>query len=129
VERKLRKDLSMRFRAAALTVAILCTFSPATAEPTEQEFVDYVASTSSFLEQCAVRQVIDTEGVQEEVGEMAYALGLYDGDFWPATQKGAAGVVYDMLAEKWIQLEIDRKACLFVLGEQKKIRISLSRYF
>jgi hypothetical protein len=119
----------MLFRAAALAFAIIFTFSPATAEPTEQEFVDYVASTTSFLEQCAARQIIDTEGVQEDVGEMAYALGLYDGDFWPAIQKGAAGAVYDMLAEKWMQLEIDRKACLSVLGEQKKIRVSLSRYF
>jgi hypothetical protein len=99
------------------------------AEPTKQEFVDYVLSTASFLEQCAARNVIATNNVQNEVLEMAKSLGLFEGDYWTPLQQGADGVVYDMLRQKWIRMELGAEACELTLSEQKKIRTSLARYF
>lgn len=111
------------------TGALILSGEFAAAEPTKQEFVNYVLSTASFLEQCAARDVIATNNVQNEVLEMAKSLGLFEGGYWTPLQQGADGVVFDLLRQKWIRMKLGAEACELTLSEQKKIRTTLARYF
>lgn len=99
-------------------------------EPTPKEFADYILSGSSYLQQCISRELIPQVDLPDSVFTMAETLGfLEQTDWFLAMQRGVKGEIYDMFQEQWVPVSYSEKNCVFIRGEQQKVKNTLSRYF
>jgi hypothetical protein len=123
-----KKPLNPTNLYTSVTLLLFTQAASVHAQPTERNVIDWIVSTASFLEQCSARGILQTEGVQNEVLQMAESLGwLAIGDYWLPLQRGADGEVYDIIKGKWIRMNYNDDTCRLVLGEQIKLRENLSR--
>lgn len=122
--------------ATAFSAFWILTFSTAqaqTAQEVEQLRLGYAAlivSSATFVEQCHARGIVDAQNVQNETIEMGQALNIVrPNTLMDHISRGANGEIFDLARNAWIKLPFREDHCKMVLGEQQKIKISLSKQF
>lgn len=131
-----RFGFSFRAPLAFLTVVVCLLPLSAIAQAVQeveqlrQQYGAFIVSSSTFLEQCNARGIVDSNNIQNETIEMGRALDIVRADtLLENIRRGARGEVFDLARGIWVTLPIRDDHCRMVLGEQVKIKKSLARHF
>lgn len=112
-----------------LVLLLICIPSVTSASsPSAKDFFNSIYSQAFFLEQCLAKRIIPRTEIHNQNIKKATSLGYLPNKFWEAGAKGAKGLVYDMIINKWVRVPLDTTNCRFVRQEQEKFYKTLSRY-
>jgi len=124
------KSLSISALSFALAVAPAFAQTAAEIEKLRRQYGAFIVTTAMFVEQCHSRGIIDAGNVQNETIEMGQALGIVRNEyFFEDMRRGSNGEIFDLARAVWITLPIREDHCQMVLGEQRKVKISLAKQF